>query len=75
MRKLEIKYFDHSATTPVDKNVLEAMMPYFCEEYGNPSSVYSIGKANKEIINISRLKIANILGTKVNEIYFTSRWK
>lgn len=69
---MEIKYFDHSATTPVDKKVLEAMMPYFCEEYGNPSSVYSIGKSNKEIINISRMKIANILGAKVNEIYFTS---
>lgn len=69
---MEIKYFDHSATTPVDKNVLEAMMPYFCEEYGNPSSVYSIGKKNKEIINIYRMKMANILGCKVNEIYFTS---
>ena len=69
---MEIKYFDHSATTPVDKKVLEAMMPYFIEEYGNPSSVYSIGKSNKEIINISRMKIANILNAKVDEIYFTS---
>lgn len=69
---MDIKYFDHSATTPVDKKVLEAMMPYFSIEYGNPSSVYSIGKSNKEIINISRMKIANILRAKVNEIYFTS---
>ena len=69
---MDIKYFDHSATTPVDKKVLEAMMPYFSIEYGNPSSVYSIGKSNKEIINISRMKIANILNAKVNEIYFTS---
>ena len=69
---MEIKYFDHSATTPVDKKVLEAMMPYFKEEYGNPSSVYNLGKKNKEVINISRMKIANILGAKVNEIYFTS---
>ena len=69
---MEIKYFDHSATTPVDKRVLEAMMPYFSEEYGNPSSVYNIGKKSKEAINIARMKIANILGAKVNEIYFTS---
>ena len=59
---MKIKYFDHSATTPVDKKVLEAMIPYFNEEYGNPSSLYSIGKSNKEIINIYRMKIANILG-------------
>ena len=71
---MEIKYFDHSATTPVDKKVLEAMMPYFSEEYGNPSSVYNIGKSNKEVITICRMKIANLLGAKVNEIYFTSRW-
>ena len=69
---MNIKYFDHSATTPVDKMVLEAMIPYFCEEFGNPSSVYNIGKTNKEAINISRMKIANLLGCKVNEIYFTS---
>ncbi len=69
---MKIKYFDHSATTPVDKKVLEAMIPYFNEEYGNPSSIYSIGKSNKEVINIYRMKMANILGCKVNELYFTS---
>ena len=69
---MEIKYFDHSATTPVDKKVLETMLPYFCKEYGNPSSVYNIGKTNKEVINISRMKIASLLGCKVNEVYFTS---
>ncbi len=69
---MKIRYFDHSATTAVDKEVLEAMIPYFSENYGNPSSVYSIGKENKEVINISRMKIATILNCKVNEIYFTS---
>ena len=69
---MEVKYFDHSATTPVDKKVLEEMLPYFTTDFGNPSSVYSIGKKTKEIININRMKIANILGCKVNEIYFTS---
>lgn len=69
---MDIKYFDHAATTAVDERVLKEMIPYFSESYGNPSSVYSIGRANKEIINIYRMKIANILGAKVNEIYFTS---
>ncbi len=69
---MKIRYFDHSATTAVDKEVLEAMIPYFSENYGNPSSVYSIGKENKEIVNIARMKIATILNSKVNEIYFTS---
>lgn len=67
-----IKYFDHAATTAVDKKVLEAMIPYFSESYGNPSSLYSLGKKNKEVINIERMKIASILNCKVNEIYFTS---
>ena len=57
---MKIRYFDHSATTPVDKKVLEAMMPYFCEEYGNPSSIYSIGKKSKEIITYTFFLI-NIL--------------
>ena len=69
---MSIKYFDHAATTAVDEKVLEEMLPFFRENYGNPSSLYSIGKSNKEIINIYRMKIANILGCKVNEIYFTS---
>lgn len=69
---MEIKYFDHAATTPVDENVLEAMIPYFSKNYGNPSSLYSLGKKNKEIINIQRMKIASILNCNVNEIYFTS---
>lgn len=69
---MKIRYFDHSATTAVDEKVLEEMMPYFTENYGNPSSVYSIGKNNKEIINISRMKIATMLNCKVNEVYFTS---
>ena len=67
-----IRYFDHSATTAVDERVLKEMLPYFSKEYGNPSSLYSLGKSNKEVINIYRMKIANILNCKVNEIYFTS---
>lgn len=69
---MKIRYFDHAATTYVDKRVLDMMIPYFSENYGNPSSLYSIGKINKEIINLCRMKVANILNCSVNEIYFTS---
>ena len=65
-----IKYFDHAATTPVDKLVLNEMLPYFSENFGNPSSLYSIGRKNKEIIGISRMKIASSINAKINEIYF-----
>ena len=53
-----IKYFDHAATTPVDPVVLNEMLPYFSENFGNPSSVYSLGKKSKEDISIARMKIA-----------------
>lgn len=69
---MKIRYFDHAATTSVDDEVLKAMLPYFSENYGNPSSIYSIGKENKEVISLARMKIATILNCKVNEIYFTS---
>lgn len=69
---MKTRYFDHSATTAVDERVLQTMIPYFAESYGNPSSSYNIGKKNKEAINIARLKVASILNSKVNEIYFTS---
>ncbi len=69
---MKIRYFDHAATTSVDDEVLKAMLPYFSENYGNPSSIYVIGKENKEVISLARMKIATILNCKVNEIYFTS---
>ena len=69
---MKIRYFDHAATTSGDDEVLNSMIPYFSENYGNPSSLYSIGKENKEVINLARMKIATILNCKVNEIYFTS---
>ena len=67
-----IKYFDHAATTPVDKRVFHEMLPYFSQNFGNPSSIYSIGRENKEAISISRMKIATSINAKVNEIYFTN---
>ena len=64
-------YFDHAATTPVKPEVLAAMLPYLVEHYGNPSSIYGIGRDNREAVNAAREKIAAAIGAKANEIYFT----
>lgn len=68
---MEIKYFDNAATTRVKKEVLEEMSPYFHEKYGNPSSLYSIGRISKKAIEEARKKVANLINCKPNEIYFT----
>ena len=65
-------YFDHAATTAVAPEVKEAMEPYFCENYGNASSLYELGYKSKEAINIARGNVAKAINTKPNEIYFTS---
>lgn len=65
-------YFDNNATTKTDEEVVKAMMPYLLENYGNPSSIYKIGRENRKVIEDSREKIANILNCEPNEIYFTS---
>jgi len=68
----KIRYFDHAATTKLDEEVFKTMFPYLKESYGNASSIYSLGKINKEAINISRMKIANCINCNPEEIYFTS---
>lgn len=65
-------YLDNAATTKTSKTVLDAMLPYFSEYYGNASSIYSIGTKSKEAINRSRETIAGTLGAAANEIYFTA---
>lgn len=65
-------YLDNSATTAVDKEVLEAMLPYYSNVYGNPSSLHSFGREALKAVDESRQKIASILGAKPAEIYFTS---
>lgn len=65
-------YLDHAATTATRPEVVEAMLPFFTEQYGNPSSIYSIGSDNKEVITNSREIIAKSLGTKAENIYFTA---
>ena len=68
---MDILYFDNSATTKVKKEVLEEMIPYFSEKYGNASSSYSLGRNNKKAIEEARKKVADLIGAKPKEIYFT----
>lgn len=65
-------YLDNAATTKTAPEVVEAMLPYFTEHYGNPSSIYGFASANKEVITGHREKIAGVLGAKCEEIYFTA---
>lgn len=65
-------YMDHAATTPVATDVLNAMIPYFTESFGNPSSLYTVGQKNKEAITAAREKVAKVLNASPDEIYFTS---
>ena len=65
-------YLDNAATTKTSPEVVAAMLPYFTEHYGNPSSVYGFASANKEVIAKQREIIAGVLGAKANEIYFTA---
>lgn len=65
-------YADNAATTAVSESVLEAMLPYFKEQYGNPSSLHSVGRAASAKLAESREKIASLLGAKPNEIFFTA---
>lgn len=72
MEEKRFIYLDHAATTPARPEVVEAMLPYFTENFGNPSSVYTFSQKNKAKITECRELIANTLGAKSNEIYFTA---
>ena len=65
-------YMDHTATTPTSPEVLKAMMPYFGENFGNPSSVYSFSKKSRSAIEKARIQVANALNAEPSEIFFTS---
>ncbi len=65
-------YFDNSATTKTDERVIEAMMPYITENYGNPSSIYKIGRENRKAVEEAREQVAKALNCEPNEIYFTN---
>jgi cysteine desulfurase len=64
-------YLDHAATTPVDPVVLDAMLPYFTERFGNPSSFYQLGQESLAAINVARRRAAKVLGCDPEEIVFT----
>ncbi|HZX21756.1 MAG TPA: cysteine desulfurase NifS [Clostridia bacterium] len=64
-------YFDYAATTPVKKEVLEEMIPFFNTNFGNPSSVYSIGRRGRNALDIARDRVAKTLNSKSEEIFFT----
>jgi len=65
-------YMDNSATTPVRKEVVEEMLPYLTENFGNPSSIYELGKTSKHAVEKARKRVADAIGAEENEIYFTS---
>jgi cysteine desulfurase len=65
-------YLDYAATTPVDHRVLDVMMPYFRENYGNPSSVHRLGQKAEAALDAAREKVAHVLHCKPEEILFTS---
>lgn len=65
-------YADNAATTKVSKPVLDVMMPYFTEEYGNASSIYALGRSAKKALETARETVAKTIGAETSEIYFTS---
>ena len=67
-----LTYLDHAATTPLDERVLEAMLPYLREHWGNPSSLYSHGRVARRALDESRDTVAQVLNCRPSEILFTS---
>ena len=65
-------YMDYSATTPVKQEVVDAMMPYFTETFGNASSFHGFGRDAKNVLDKSRAQVASLINAKSNEIYFTA---
>ena len=65
-------YLDHAATTPIDPRVVEAMLPFFTESFGNPSSIHSLGQESKEAMDDARNSVAGFIGARSEEIVFTS---
>lgn len=65
-------YMDHSATTPVDPEVLQAMLPYFSERYGSASSLHTHGREGRDAVEDARRKVSSLIGAKEEEIFFTS---
>lgn len=69
---MDLLYFDHAATTPVKSEVLQEMLPYFSQNFGNASSIYSVGRRSKKALDIARTRVAKAIGCTEKEVYFTS---
>ena len=65
-------YFDHAATTPVDPRVVEAMLPYFRDQFGNPSEIHRLGRTARQAVDKARRQVAMAIGANDSEIIFTS---
>lgn len=72
MEQKRVVYMDHAATTPVRPEVVEAMLPYFSERYGNPSSLYALAREAKGAVEEARGQVASAIGAEPEEIFFTS---
>jgi cysteine desulfurase len=72
MEDRQLVYMDHAATTAVDPEIVQAMVPYLHNHFGNPSSIYSIAREAKEAVDSARGQVATALGAKPDEIFFTS---
>ena len=64
-------YLDHASTTPVRPEVVEAMLPYFTEQFGNPSSIYPLGQEASDAVADARETLAGLIGAAPREVYFT----
>ena len=69
---MKIRYFDNSATTQIKEEVFKEMIPYLSVEYGNPSSIYTLGRNAKRAIEEARRRVASLINCKPEEVYFTS---
>ena len=69
---MKVRYFDHAATTPIKQEVLEEMLPYLKEKYGNASSLYTLGREARRGIEDARKEVASLINCKPSEIYFTA---
>ncbi|WP_395051475.1 cysteine desulfurase family protein [Flavobacterium sp.] len=68
----EIIYLDNNSTTPLDKRVLDAMLPYFIDDFGNPSSTHNFGKKSSKAVNAAKKNISTLINSNIEEITFTS---
>ncbi|MDD4811416.1 MAG: aminotransferase class V-fold PLP-dependent enzyme, partial [Methanobacterium formicicum] len=67
-----MSYMDHSATSPVNPEVLKEMLPYFTESFGNASTLYALGREARTAMEKARKQVASLIGAQPEEVYFTS---